>query len=427
MSNTDFIAVDFETATNSRMACQIGIVVVRNGNITERISKLIQPPFNEYDSNTIRVHHITPDNTKNSDTFDKIWDQISPYFINNTIVAHNAQFDEDVLYKNLAYYGILPLGIEPFKCTCNIFGRMGLHDLCECFGMNTSGHHDALFDAECCANFYLKYLNGEDPDALLIPKKKKSLIEKQADRLSGDILVKDLSNADPNNPFYDRKVVITGEFDIERKELGKILKSMGADIDTGITKKTNYVLIGEYPGPKKIEKLDKLIHDGYNIRRLYFTDINAILEGDWEGYHAEKAVRKDLDFTIDHYNSHNIVFKDLRNIIASKELYYGKGFAGNFDLFNQITGNLGAFGDNDIYPETNICVLSNSTIAQLAEGIKDDTIEYIQNFYNSNKAITFDFQFISEQEILRYCKERCEKYEDEITAELYNRYLDSIV
>lgn len=240
-------------------------------------------------------------------------------------------------------------------------------------------------------------------------------------------MVKDLSNADPNNPFYDRKVVITGEFDIERKELGKILKSMGADIDTGITKKTNYVLIGEYPGPKKIEKLDKLIHDGYNIRRLYFTDINAILEGDWEGYHAEKAVRKDLDFTIDHYNSHNIVFKDLRNIIASKELYYGKGFAGNFDLFNQITGNLGAFGDNDIYPETNICVLSNSTIAQLAEGIKDDTIEYIQNFYNSNKAITFDFQFISEQEILRYCKERCEKYEDEITAELYNRYLDSIV
>ena len=72
MSNTDFIAVDFETATNSRMACQIGIVVVRDGNITERISKLIQPPFNEYDSNTIRVHHITPDNTKNSDTFDKI-------------------------------------------------------------------------------------------------------------------------------------------------------------------------------------------------------------------------------------------------------------------------------------------------------------------------------------------------------------------
>lgn len=423
MGNTNFIAIDFETATNSRMACQIGIVVVKNGNIIERISKLIQPPFNEYDSNTIRIHHITPDDTKSSDTFDKVWNQISLYFMNTTIVAHNAQFDEDVLYKNLAYYGILPLGIEPFKCTCDIFGRMGLHDLCECFGMSTSGHHDALFDAECCANFYLKYLNGEEFDVL--HTRKKTFSEKQAEKLSGDILIKDLSNADPNNPFYDRKVVITGEFNIERKELGKILKSMGADIDTGITKRTNYVLIGEYPGPKKLEKLDKLIHDGYNIRKIYSNDIIDIINGNWEGYHATKEIKKELDFTMDHYNLHNLIFEDERNVIASKELFYGKGFAGNFDLFNQITGNLGAFGDNEIYPETNICVLSDSTIKKLSIGIKDETILYIQDFYNNNKAITFDFQFISEQEILRYCKERCDKYIDEVTMDLYNKYIAS--
>ena len=40
-----FIAVDFETATYNRMACQVGIVVVRNGVITERISNFIQPPI----------------------------------------------------------------------------------------------------------------------------------------------------------------------------------------------------------------------------------------------------------------------------------------------------------------------------------------------------------------------------------------------
>lgn len=424
MNNANFTAVDFETATNSRMACQIGIVVVKNGVIIEQISRLIQPPFNKYDSNTIKIHHITSDDTKGSDTFDKVWDQISSYFINTTVVAHNAQFDEDVLHKNLAYYGILPLGIEPFKCTCNIFGRIGLHDLCECFGMDTSGHHDALFDAECCANFYLRYLKGEEPNVL--STRKKTFTEKKAERLSGDVLIKDLSNADPNNPFYDRKVVITGEFSIQRKELGKILKSMGADIDTGITKRTNYVLIGNDPGPIKLEKLDKLIHDGYNIRKLNLNDLNAILAGDWEGYHAVKEIVKDLDFTIDHYEQHHIYFENERNIIASKELYYGKGFAGKFDLFNQITGNLGAFGDNEIYPETNICVLSNSTLEKLSTGIKDETVLYIQDFYNNNKAITFDFQFISEKEVLRFCKERCDKCEDEVTMELYNKYTDSI-
>lgn len=97
------------------------------------------------------------------------------------------------------------------------------------------------------------------------------------------------------------------------------------------------------------------------------------------------------------------------NVIASKELFYGKGFAGKFSLFNQMTGNLGAAGDDlSIYPDTNICVLSNQTISKLENGIKDETILYIQDFYNNNKSVKFDFKFISEQEILDFCKSRCE-------------------
>lgn len=424
MENTNFTAVDFETATNSRMACQIGIVVVKDGIIAERISKLIQPPFNKYDSNTINIHHITPEQTEDCDTFDKVWRQIAHYFINCTIVAHNAIFDEDVLYKNLTYYGILPLGINPFKCTCNLFNRLGLEDLCNSFGMSVSGHHDALFDAECCANFYLRYLNGDKPNLPL--KRKKTFSEKNAEKLTGDILVKDLSNADPNNPFYDRKIVITGEFNIARKELGKTLKSMGADIDTGVTKKTNYVLIGDYPGPKKIEKLEKLIHDGYDIRKLYQKDLDSILAGDWGNYHAAKTVKKDLDFTIEHYNKNRIYFANERNIIASKELFFGKGLSGNVYLFRQIAGNLGATGDYEICPETNICVLSDSTLEKLSQNKKDETIEYIQNFYNSNKSITFNLQFMVENDILSYCKERCEKIGDDVTMKLYSEYIKSI-
>lgn len=227
------------------------------------------------------------------------------------------------------------------------------------------------------------------------------------------------------NPFYDRKVVITGVFTQERRALGVKLKSLGADIDTGITKKTNYVLIGEEPGPVKMEKLDKLVHDGFNIRKLYQNDLDAILAGEWENYHAEKEMKKDLDFTIEHYNQHHLIFENKKNVIASKELYYGNGFAGNFDLFNQITGNLGAFGDRSIYPETNICVLSNSTLDKLMLGEKDETVHYIQDFYNGNKSITFELQFISEDEILRFCKERCEKCDDLVTLELFEKYINS--
>lgn len=409
------------------MACQIGIVVVKDGIIVEKLARLIQPPHNYYDAGTISIHHITPDKTEHSPTFDVVWDEIQPYFINTKLVAHNAMFDEDVLYKNLDYYGIMPMGILPFSCTCNLYNRIGLHDLCEAFGINPDGHHDALFDAECCAQFYLNYLNGVIPDYSLI-KDKKPKYAKLAEKkhLCGDILVKDLTDADPCHPFYDRKLVITGEFDIDRKELAKMLKAVGADIDTAISKKTNFVLIGEAPGPAKMAKLDKLIHDGFPIRKLYQEDLNRILAGDYDSYRVEKTVAKDLDFTMKHYLKHHINFDNGKNVISLKELFYGKGFAGNFDLFNQITGNLGAAGDNiQIYPETNIILLSDSTLSKLEKGEKDETIQYIQNYYNSNKSIVFDFKFLSESDVLQFCKERCERCGDELTMDMYNRYMAS--
>lgn len=154
MENHSFIAVDFETATNNRFACQVGIVVVKNGIIQERISRLIQPPGNKYDDITIRVHHITPEVTEQAPTFDKVWEEIGHYFSEITIVSHNSPFDASVLFINLEYYGIMPMGIESpmfWKDTCGIYDHMSLHKLCEAFGMDTSKHHDALFDAECCA------------------------------------------------------------------------------------------------------------------------------------------------------------------------------------------------------------------------------------------------------------------------------------
>ena len=94
------------------MACQIGIVVVKDGEIVERINKLIQPPGNKYDEYTISIHHISPEITKDSPTFEKVWEEVKEYFIGTTLVAHNAQFDQDVLYRNLSYYDIMPMGIE---------------------------------------------------------------------------------------------------------------------------------------------------------------------------------------------------------------------------------------------------------------------------------------------------------------------------
>ena len=406
------------------MACQIGIVYVIEGEIKEKVVYLIQPPGNRYDDCCINVHHITPDMTKDSPTFEELWPSISRFFSGAPVVAHNMMFDEDVLIKNIDYYGIMLMGLPPLICTCNIFDRKGLHDLCEAFGMSCEGHHDALFDAECCAQFYLNYLNDVVPDYSLITPKEKKVIKKRK-AVSGALLKKDLSEADPNNPFYDRKVVITGDFSIGRKDIAIRLKQMGADIDTGISKKTHFVLVGLDPGPAKMEKVDKLIHDGFNIRILNENDLLAIFNGEWEQYRIDDVVQKNLDFTYEHYLQHHKPFNGLINHIATKSIYAGKELSGERMYFAQILGNLGAYCDNDIDNETYMCLLSDNTLNKLKDGIKDETINYIQDRYNADKSIIFDWYFISESDVLDYCKKRCEEYDDDVTMELYEKYMET--
>ncbi|ERK40335.1 exonuclease [Segatella baroniae F0067] len=273
----NFIAIDFETATADRMACQIGITIVEEGVIKDTVVKLIQPPGNNYDSNTIAIHHITPNNTADAPTFDKVWTEISHYFVDSTIVAHNAAFDEDVLRRNLDFYKISSENIKPFECTYRIF-NLSLEDLCDAFLMNIEGHHDAGFDSKCCAQFYLNYLNGISP-GLVTPSKSKQKRTKNNLAITEDLSGRKISSEtlkpleaqdveNPNTPFFQQKIVITGTFDAfpHRDDLGIVLQKYGADINISISRKTNIVIIGEDAGLKKLEKIEMLQEQGYDIK-----------------------------------------------------------------------------------------------------------------------------------------------------------------
>ena len=280
----NFIAVDFETATFDKMACQIGVTIVEDGIIKGTAVDYIQPPENKYEMGCIKVHHISPEQTLNAPTFDVIWQNYKELFENFPIVAHNAPFDESVLHHNLEYYGIPHDNIAHFICTYQIY-QLSLDKLCWAFDLHDDAHHDAGFDSLRCAQFYKFYLEGIKPDLSrlvnYIPEAERHKSIKQHKQLRGDVLHKDLSNADPNNPFYNKKIVITGVFDIEREALAQHLKSLGADLDTCISKKTNYVFVGRDAGPSKLAKLQALLQSGYAIRQLGPNNVTQILAHDF--------------------------------------------------------------------------------------------------------------------------------------------------
>lgn len=280
----NFIAVDFETATFNKMACQIGITIVENGEIKSTVVDLIRPPENKYEKGCIRVHHITPEQTENAPTFDALWLSYKELFENYPIVAHNAPFDESVLRANLDYYGISHEHIAHFICTYKIY-QLSLDKLCCVFNLHDDAHHDAGFDSLRCAQFYKFYLDGVQPDMSrlvdYVPEEERHHKIVQHKQLCGEVLQKDLTIADPNNPFYNKKVVITGVFDVDRNELAQLLKSFGADLDMGITKRTDFVFVGRDPGPSKLAKLQLLRTEGYPIRQLGQDDVTQILSGNY--------------------------------------------------------------------------------------------------------------------------------------------------
>jgi len=286
-SYMDFVAIDVETAIGKRWSiCQIGLAFVEKGELIHIVSELIQPPNNEYSIWNTKVHGITAEKTSDKPTFPEIWEKIYPIIKNKKLLAHNAAFDINCLHQTLDYYNI-EIPTFDYDCTYKKTGQK-LNDACASYSISLDNHHDACCDAEACARLYLKVLKGIEPDfsnVALMPNAKTKTKRQQFnnfdghERIHGDSLKPDLENANKNSTFYSKKVVITGVFyNIDRLSLAQIAKEMGADVDTSITKRTNFVIVGTEPGPSKMEKIIKYNNEGCNIMTLTETDFFEIVQ-----------------------------------------------------------------------------------------------------------------------------------------------------
>ena len=163
----DFAAIDFETANRCPCSvCSVGVVIVLDGTITERIYELIKPEPERYDYWNTYVHGITEKDTRNAPTFDKVWRKIEPRIEKMPLVAHNSSFDESCLKSVFKTYG-MTYPDYVFHCTCKaarrVFGKTvlpnhKLHTVAAHCGFDLKNHHHALADAEACAVIALQIL-----------------------------------------------------------------------------------------------------------------------------------------------------------------------------------------------------------------------------------------------------------------------------
>ncbi|MDD6473108.1 MAG: 3'-5' exonuclease [Bacteroidales bacterium] len=153
----EFAAIDFETANKELSSvCSVGVVIVRNGELSDSFYSLIQPEPNYYNYWNTRVHGLTRADTDDADIFPEVWARIEPLIEGLPLVAHNKAFDENCLKAVFRVYQ-MNYPDYPFYCTCVasrrkwIEGSHTLDVIAERCGYMLTHHHHALADAEACA------------------------------------------------------------------------------------------------------------------------------------------------------------------------------------------------------------------------------------------------------------------------------------
>ena len=166
----NFAAIDFETANqHPTSVCSVGIVVIKDGRISDTFYSLIKPEPEFYSYHNSLVHGIHKETTVNSPVFPYVWEQIAPLIEGLPLIAHNKSFDERCLkavfktyqmdYPDFEFHCTLQLARKTFKGKLPNFQ---LQTVSSCCGFNLISHHNALSDAEACAHIALQIFNSAD-------------------------------------------------------------------------------------------------------------------------------------------------------------------------------------------------------------------------------------------------------------------------
>lgn len=307
MDGYDFIAIDFETATSDNSsACSVGLACVKDLEIVHTEHHLIQPDSLVFGKKNIQINGITPSMVKDSPKFPEVWRKIEHYFDGSCpIVAHNASFDMSVLKLCLMKDGI---DIPPLTWYCSIpitgkvctdVGR-SLEARANFLGVDVANHHNAEADAVTCAKIVISTIKRKRYKSFatfvktftsIEPKDFISFSPQKAiggfrEQLDYDTAITNEPIHDDGNEFENKTVVITGDFSaFSRTELSQMLINRGAFVKSGVTRKTDMLIIGKQDKTvvgedglsSKQEKVIAMREKGVFVREVYEDELMEML------------------------------------------------------------------------------------------------------------------------------------------------------
>ena len=287
----DYCVLDTETTGLSAYydeIIEIGILRVRNNEIVDRYDQLIEPNF-DIDDFITALTGITNDMLEGMPSIDSVKTDVLSFIGDDIILGHNTSFDMRFLNEGFKEQ-LTNRYMDTMQFARKLYPELKHHrlsDLTDYLGLHNNEHR-ALSDCTSTKELY---------DAVKASMAEKNLaiedlwIAGESHGGKGiDIKAIKPTEAviDEDGFFYNRHVVFTGKLEkMLRKDAMQIVVNLGGVLDKGVTKQTNYLILGD-------------------------NDYNAILKGEKSSKHkkAEKLKLEDQDIEI----IDELTFYDLLNM-----------------------------------------------------------------------------------------------------------------
>ena len=281
----DFVAIDVETA-NADLAsiCQIGVASVQLGKVVDQWSTLIDPE-DFFDPINIEIHGIDESRVNGAPTFADVYPVLQSRTDNAVIVSHTS-FDRVALAGAFERYG-LPAGAQVWLDSARVARRAwpekyaargyGLANVAADLGISFK-HHDAGEDARAAAEIVLRACEVTAMDIeTWIARVQRPIFPESAAPIRRE--------GNPEGVLYGENLVFTGALEIPRREAADLAAAAGCNVESGVTKKTTLLVVGDQDVTKlaghskssKHRKAETLIEKGQPIRILRETDFKNLV------------------------------------------------------------------------------------------------------------------------------------------------------
>ena len=284
----DYCVLDTETTGLSAYydeVIEIGILRVRNNQIVDRYSQLIQPEY-EIDSFITALTGITNEMVAEMPSIMEVKDTVLSFLGDDIILGHNTSFDIRFLNEgfgiklNNKYMDTMQFARKVYP----EFTHHRLTDLTKYLKLSNNEHR-TIADCIATKELYDTIKKTMADKGLCIEDLWAS--EKHHGGKGIDIrtIIPTTVEIDEDGFFYGRHVVFTGKLEkMVRKDAMQLVVNLGGILDNSVTKKTNYLILGDNDynailhGEKssKHKKAEKLKLEGNDIEiidELTFYDL----------------------------------------------------------------------------------------------------------------------------------------------------------